>query len=79
MRDKDWMSVSLVLPVARIIGTAAAALVAWLFWSRSPSDDAADANWEQRNDLRMPSLENAPQPGNTEVDAAVAAEDMGIG
>lgn len=61
-----------------IISIAAVALVARLFWPAGRSEPGPDGNWQQHNDQRMPSLETVPEPGHTEVDAAVAAQINGV-
>lgn len=69
---------TLALVVVALVLLAALTLVGRLFWPTAQVEPGSDTNWEQHNDERMPSLENAPAAGDTEVDAAVAAEDMGI-
>jgi hypothetical protein len=66
------------LAILALAAIAAVALMLKLFWPKAAhGPDAAD-NWEQHNELRAPSLENAAQAGDTAVDAAVAVQDMGI-
>jgi hypothetical protein len=55
-----------------------AAVVARLFWPVARPEPIGETNWEQHNELQMPSLEKAPQAGDTAVDAAVAVQDMGL-
>ena len=57
---------------------AVVAVVAKLFWPAAAQPADADDPWAQRNDLRMASLENAPEAGHTEVDAAIAAQINGV-
>jgi hypothetical protein len=42
-----------------IVGVAGVMLIARLLWPRAPKKVGADTNWEQRNDERLPSLEDA--------------------
>jgi hypothetical protein len=72
------MSMTIALAVVALIVFVAVTLVGRLFWPAVQAEPGPDTNWEQHNDERMPSLENAPAAGNTEVDAAVAAQDLGI-
>ena len=69
---------SLTLLIVVLGAIAVAALAARLFWPTARREPGPDTNWEQHNDTRMPSLENAPKAGDTAVDAAVAAQDMGL-
>ena len=69
---------SLTLLIVVLGGVAVAALAARLLWPTARPEPGPETNWEQHNDTRMPSLENAPQAGDTAVDAAVAVQDMGI-
>lgn len=68
----------LALAVVALVVFLAVTLVGRLFWPAADVEPGPDANWEQRNDERTPSLETAPGAGNTEVDAAVAAQELGI-
>jgi hypothetical protein len=70
--------VSFALIVALLAPVIVLAVVARLFWSPARPEAGPDDNWQQHNELRMPSLEAAPDPGHTEVDAAVAAQELGI-
>jgi hypothetical protein len=72
------MSITLALVVVALIVLVAVTLVGRLFWPAAQAEPGPDTNWEQNNDERMPSLEHAPAAGNTEVDAAVAAQELGI-
>jgi hypothetical protein len=71
------MSMTLALAVVGLILFIAVTLVGRLFWPAARVDPGPDTNWEQHNDERMPSLEHAPGAGNTELDAAVAAQELG--
>ena len=67
-----------VFLIGAVLCIGAVALVLRLFRPRpAPPVDQSDP-WAQHNELRMPSLEEAPQAGDTEVDAAVAVQDLGI-
>lgn len=70
-----------VLPALAIVAflcLATIILLAKFFWpARTLEPDEAD-NWEQRNDLRRPSLEHPPEANDTAVDAAVASQILGI-
>jgi hypothetical protein len=66
------------LAVLGLIVAGFVALLLKLFWPKR--EGAADANdpWAQHNDSAMPSLEKAPEAGDTAVDTAVAAQDLGL-
>jgi hypothetical protein len=66
------------LAVLGVIVAGFVALLLKLLWpKRQESADAGDP-WAQHNESAMPSLENAPEAGDTAVDAAVAAQDLGL-
>ncbi|HEX5238499.1 MAG TPA: hypothetical protein VFW39_08560 [Sphingomicrobium sp.] len=69
---------TLALIVVALVLFVAVTLVGRLFWPAADSEPGPDDNWEQRNEERMPSLETAPEAGHTEVDAAVAAQELGV-
>jgi FtsZ-interacting cell division protein ZipA len=69
---------SLTLLIVVLGAIAVAALTARLFWPSPRREPRPETNWEQHNDTRMPSLENAPKAGDTAVDAAVAVQDIGL-
>ncbi len=71
------MSVSAAVLLG-LLCLGAVGLVYKLFWSRSSSAADADDPWAQHNEQRMPSLERVPEAADNAVDAAVAAQDMGI-
>ena len=69
---------TLAVALLALVALFALALVARLFWPAAQPQPGPDSDWDQHNEQRMPSLENAPHPGSTEVDAAVAAQINGV-
>ena len=69
---------TLALVVIALVMFVAVTLIGRLFWPAAEAEPGPDSNWDQRNDERMPSLENAPEAGHTEVDAAIAAQINGV-
>lgn len=69
---------TLALIVFALVLFVAVTLVGRLFWPAADAEPGPDTNWEQHNDQRMPSLETVPEAGHTEVDAVVAAQELGI-
>jgi hypothetical protein len=65
------------LAVLGVIVAGFVALLLKLFWPKPEEAADADDPWAQHNDSAMPSLEKVAEPGNTEVDAAVAAQITG--
>ncbi len=74
------MSHSAVLGIAllALLALGAVVLVVKLLWPAAPPVADPDDPWAQHNDTRMPSLEHPAEPGQTEVDAAVAAQINGV-
>ena len=68
----------LALAVVALVLLLAVTLIGRLFWPAAQAEPGPDTNWEQHNEQRMPSLETAPEPGHTEVDAAIAAQINGV-
>ena len=60
-----------------VLALGGAGLAMKLFWPAHSSANGQGDPWAQRNDERMPSLEKAPQAGDTSVDAAIAAQIVG--
>jgi hypothetical protein len=69
---------NLDLLIVALGAIAVAAVVARMFWPVARPQPSAETNWEQHNELQMPSIEKTPQAGDTAVDAAVAVQDMGL-
>ena len=68
------VSASLGLVILSLICAVAAFMTLGLFWPSTRRDPGPRDNWEQRNDLRTPSLEQPPEAQDLSVQAAVAAQ-----
>lgn len=80
-REEVPRPMSHALPALAIVGilcVATIVLLAKFFWPARTHDPDEANNWEQRNDLRAPSLERLPEATDTSVDAAVASQILGI-
>ncbi|HSQ98786.1 MAG TPA: hypothetical protein VLM36_02605 [Sphingomicrobium sp.] len=65
------------LAIVACLCLATIVLLAKFFWpARTREPDETD-NWQQRNDLRAPSLEHMPEANDTAVDAAIASQILG--
>ena len=62
------------LAVILLICAVAAIVTLELFWPAGGRDPGPNDNWEQRNDLRRPSLEQPPEAQDLSVQAAIAAQ-----
>jgi hypothetical protein len=65
------------LIILALAGAAAVALMLKLFWPKAAQEPGASDNWAQHNEARSPSLEKAPEAGDTEIDAAVLFQIVG--
>jgi hypothetical protein len=68
------VSALLGLCIVFLVGAVAAIATLKLFWPARRREPGPTDNWEQRNDLRVPSLEQPQEAQDLSIQAAVAAQ-----